>query len=68
MADPAYTPDHPAETPDHPAEDETIYSTPHRRLIIEAGKLARAEQERLERETVLEKGRTPKPDPGGYFP
>ena len=41
MADPAYTPDHPAE------DDEPIYSTPHRRLIIEAGKLARAEQERL---------------------
>jgi hypothetical protein len=46
MADPAYTPDHPAE------DDEIIYSTPHRRLIVEAGKLARAEQERLERECL----------------
>ena len=59
MADPAYTPDHPAE------DDEPIYSTPHRRLIIEAGKLARAEQERLEREL----GRPPRPkrDPRWVF-
>ena len=44
MADPAHTLDHP--------DDEPIYSTPHRRLIVEAGKLARAEQERLERECL----------------
>jgi hypothetical protein len=56
MADPAYTPDHPAETPDHPAEDDVIIYTPHRQLIVAAGKLARAEQERLEREL----GRSPR--------
>jgi hypothetical protein len=65
MTDPAYTPDHPASSQ---LDDETIESVPHRQQIAAAGKLARAEQARLEKETVLENGRTPKPDPGGYFP
>jgi hypothetical protein len=42
-----------------PESDETIYSTPHRELIRQAGRLARAEQERLERESRLLRGQTP---------
>jgi hypothetical protein len=50
-----------------PESDEIIFP-PNRRLIIQAGKLARAEQERLEREYRLRDGRRPKTeDPGGYF-
>ena len=44
------------------SDDETIYSTPHRELVAAAGRLARAEQERLERECGLVNGRTPRPD------
>ena len=58
MADTAYTPDHP--------EDEMIYP-PNRHVIIVAGKWARAEQERLEREYGLQDGRR-KRTPGGTFP
>jgi hypothetical protein len=54
MIDPAYTPDHPDE------DDEPIYHTPHRALIIAAGRLASAEQRRLEREL----GRQPQPRRG----
>ena len=63
MADPAYTPDHPASSQlthaGQPEDDEIIYSTPHRELIRQAGRLARAEQERLERESRLLRGQTP---------
>jgi hypothetical protein len=61
-----------AHNPDHPAssqlDDEPIEYVPHRQQITAAGRLAKAEQRRLERETGLQDGRTPKPDPGGYFP
>jgi hypothetical protein len=52
------------------SDDEIIDYTPNRRLITEAGKLARAEQERLEKEYRLQDGRTRRPkteDPGGFF-
>jgi hypothetical protein len=56
MADPAYTPDHPASSQlthaGQPEDDEIIYSTPHRELIRQVGKLARAEQEPLELECL----------------
>jgi hypothetical protein len=65
MTDTAHKPDHPASSQ---LDDEPIEYTPHRQQIAAAGKLARAEQARLEKETGLENGRTPKPDPGGYFP
>ena len=65
MADPAYTPDHPTSSQ---LDDEPIEYVPHRRQIAAAGKLARVEQARLERETGLENGRMPKRDPRGYFP
>jgi hypothetical protein len=63
MADPAPSPD-----PDHDPDDEIIFSTPNRRAVITAGNCARIEQRRLEKETGLQDGRTPKRDPGGYFP
>jgi hypothetical protein len=52
--------------------DEIIAYPRNRRLIIEAGKRARAEQEHLEREYGLQNGRTPRgrseTDPrGGVF-
>ena len=60
MADPAYIPDHPASSrlthAGQPEDDEIIY-TPNRRAVIVAGKCARAEQERLEREYRLRDGR-----------
>ena len=55
----AHNPDHPASS--QPA-DETIEYVPHRQQIAAAGKLARVEQARLERELGLENGRTPRPD------
>jgi hypothetical protein len=51
------------------SDDELIEYVPNRRVIITAGNCARIEQRRLEKETGLEDdGRTPKPDPRGYFP
>ena len=41
-------------------DDEPIYFTPNQKRIIAAGKCARAEQERLERQ--LRDSRTPGPD------
>jgi hypothetical protein len=64
MTDTAHNPDHPASSQ---LDDETIEYVPHRRQIAAAGKLARVEQARLERETGLENGRTPKREPGGIF-
>jgi hypothetical protein len=49
------------------SDDETIDHCPHRQRIIAAAKLAKAEQERLEREYGLRDGRRPKRTPGGYF-
>jgi hypothetical protein len=49
-------------------DDEPIEYVPNRRAVITAGNCARIEQRRLEKETGLQDGRTPKPDPGGYFP
>jgi hypothetical protein len=65
MTDTDHNPDHPA---NGQLDDETIEYVPHRRQIAAAGKLARVEQARLERETGLENGRMPKRDPRGYFP
>ena len=65
MADPAHSPDHPASSQ---LDDETIEYVPNRRVVITAGKLARGEQARLEKLLGLQDGRTPKRDPGGYFP
>ena len=42
-------------------DDEPVYSTPHRELVTTAGRLARAEQARLEKLLGLENGRTPRP-------
>jgi hypothetical protein len=42
-------------------DDEVIYPTPHRALVAAAGRLARAEQQRLEKELGLQNGRTPRP-------
>ena len=42
--------------------DEPVYSTPHRELVAAAGRLARAEQEHLEKLLGLDNGRTPRPD------
>ena len=42
------------------SDDEIIYSTPHRELVAAAGRLARAEQQRLEKELGLQNGRTPR--------
>jgi hypothetical protein len=47
------------------SDDETIDHCPHRQRIIAAAKLAKAEQERLEREYGLRDGRRPKRTPGG---
>jgi hypothetical protein len=44
------------------SDDETIEHVPNRRVVITAGKCARAEQERLEKELGLQDGRTPRPD------
>ena len=44
------------------SDDETIEYVPNRRVVITAGKCARAEQERLEKELGLQDGRTPRPD------
>jgi hypothetical protein len=65
MTDAAHNPDHPASSQ---LDDETIEYVPHRQQIAAAGKRAKAEQARLEKETGLKDGRTPKRDPGGYFP
>ena len=43
------------------SDDEIIYSMPHRELIAAFGRLARAEQQRLEKELGLQNGRTPRP-------
>jgi hypothetical protein len=43
------------------SDDEPVYSTPHRELVAAAGRLARAEQLRLEKELGLQNGRTPRP-------
>jgi hypothetical protein len=51
MTDTAYSP---------ALDDEPIYFTAHQQRIILAGKCARAEQERLERQ--LRDSRTPGPD------
>jgi hypothetical protein len=64
MTDTAHNPDHPASSQ---LDDEPIEYVPHRQQIAAAGRLARAEQERLEKETGLQDGRTPKRDPGGIF-
>jgi hypothetical protein len=40
-------------------DDEPVYFTPNQQRIIRAGELARAEQERLERESRLLRGQTP---------
>ena len=51
------------------SDDIDYFPTPNRQLIIEAGRLARAEQARLEQEYRLQDGRTrrPKTDPRGCF-
>jgi hypothetical protein len=43
------------------SDDETIEYTANRRRIVEAGKLARGEQARLEKQLGLQNGRTPRP-------
>ena len=43
------------------SDDEIIFTTPHRELIRQAGRLAAAEQRRLERLLGLQDGRTPRP-------
>ena len=40
--------------------DDQIIFPPNRPMIIEAGKLARAEQDRLERQYELQNGQTPR--------
>ena len=50
-----------SDSPDHDSEDQIIFTTPNRRQIVAAGRLARAEQERLEKELGLRDGRTPRP-------
>ena len=47
---------------DNHDDDETIEYVPNRRVVITAGKCARAEQERLEQLYQLQGGRTPGPD------
>jgi hypothetical protein len=59
MTDPAHSLDHPASSQ---LDDETIEYVPNRRVVITAGKCARAEQQRLEKELGLQDGRTPGPD------
>jgi hypothetical protein len=41
------------------SDDEPVYFTPNQQRIIAAGKLARAEQQRLERECRLLRGQIP---------
>jgi hypothetical protein len=50
------------------SDDEIIFLTPNRQLIAKAGRLARAEQERLEQEYRLQDGRRrPKRRTRGVF-
>ena len=53
-----------AHNPDHPAgsqlDDETIEYVPYRQQIAAAGRLAKAEQARLEKQLGLQDGRTPR--------
>ena len=49
------------------SDDEIIFTTPHRRLIAAAGKLAKAEQERLALEYRLRDGRRPQTEDPGVF-
>jgi hypothetical protein len=58
MTDTAHNPDHPASSQ---LDDEPIEYVPNRRAIITAGKCARTEQQRLEKELGLQDGRTPRP-------
>jgi hypothetical protein len=58
MANPAHIAAHdPDVETGHDTDDEPILTTPHRELVAELGKLASAEQRRLEREL----GRPPRP-------
>jgi hypothetical protein len=50
----------PAPSPNHDPDDETIEYTPHRQQIAAAGRLAKAEQARLEKLLGLDNGRTPR--------
>jgi hypothetical protein len=43
------------------SDDIDYFPTPHRQLVAVAGRLARAEQQRLERQYQLANGRTPRP-------
>ena len=43
------------------SDDIDYFPTPHRELVAAAGRLARAEQQRLEKELGLQNGRTPRP-------
>jgi hypothetical protein len=43
------------------SDDIDYFPTPHRELIRQAGKLARAEQARLEKQLGLQNGRTTRP-------
>ena len=69
MANPAHIAAHVGDAPvssnapstSHNDTDETIEYTANRQRIIVAGKCARAEQERLEKELGLQNGRTPRP-------
>jgi hypothetical protein len=57
-----------AESTTRKPTDAAFCSAERTTLVGSTGKCARAEQERLERDTGLENGRTPKRDPRGYFP
>jgi hypothetical protein len=62
MADPAHIAAHDLVGPTIPqSDDEPIYSTPHRELVTAAGRLARAEQAKLEKLLGLDNGRTRRP-------
>jgi hypothetical protein len=43
------------------SDDIDYFPTPHRHLVILAGKCAQAEQQRLEKELGLQDGRTARP-------
>jgi hypothetical protein len=43
------------------SDDETIEYVPHRQQIAAFGRLAKAEQGRLEKQLGLQDGRTPRP-------
>jgi hypothetical protein len=58
MADPAHIAAH---DPVPESDEIDCFPTPNRQLIAAAGRLARAEQERLEKELGLQDGRTPRP-------